>query len=112
MSEKGTLSHKIHSATGLGFIIGLPFAICAAIKAIQRGSDGLIGWVSEGGISAVGFCAFFIAALWYCKLEFDEVIFDYFDGNVQRFCLQANRLVAIVTGAIVLITLFKFAQAG
>jgi len=94
----GTAHHKLHSWVGYGLIIGLPFAICSAICAIRMGSAdapaaGFITWLSNPAYAA-GFLAFFPAAIWYAKLEFDEVVMDYFDGGLRSFSLMANRVVA------------------
>ena len=94
----GTAHHKLHSWVGYGLIIGLPFAICSAICAIRMGSAdapaaGFITWLSNPAYAA-GFLAFFTAAIWYAKLEFDEVVMDYFDGGLRSFSLMANRVVA------------------
>lgn len=92
---KGTSHHKLHGFVGWGLIFGLPFALFSAAKAIPGGTEGLMGWVSNP-VGALGLLAFVTAALWYCKLEFDEVVMDYFDGGTRRFGLLANRLVALI----------------
>ena len=95
MASHGKKHHKLHGYTGLGLIIGLPFAIISASAAIRGGSQGLINWFSTPH-GALGFLAFFTAAIWYCKLEFDEVIMDYFDGGLKSFTLLANRIVPFI----------------
>jgi len=71
--SKGTAHHKAHNITGWGLIIGLPFAIFSAVKAIGAfaifsavkaiggGSEGFITWLSTP-LGAIGFLAFVLAA--------------------------------------------------
>jgi len=75
MASNGTQHHKLHGYVGWGLIIGLPFAIMSTIKAVSGGSQGFINWLSSP-LGGLGFLAFFTAAIWYCKLEFDEVVMD------------------------------------
>ena len=91
----GTTHHKIHGWTGWGVILGLPFAVWGALSAIGDGPDGVLAWLSSP-LGAVGMILFLLAAIWYCKLELDEVIMDYFGGNVRRFGLLANRVLALI----------------
>ena len=93
--HRGTTHHKIHSWTGWGVIIGLPFAVWSALSAIQTGPDGVLAWLSSP-LGAIGMLAFLTAALWYCKLEMDEVIMDYFSGGLRRFGLLKNKAVALI----------------
>ena len=109
----GTAHHKLHSWVGYGLIIGLPFAICSAICAIRMGtaeapSAGFINWLSTP-VYAAGFFAFFTAALWYAKLEFDEVVMDYFDGGLRSFSLLANRAVSLIVWVTMAATIAKLA---
>ena len=106
MSAKGTSHHKAAGLTGWGMIIGLPFAIVFALKAAGAGPSGLTAWLSDD-ISAAGFFAFFTAALWYCKLQFDEVILDYFSGGFRSFCLLLNKVVPFVVWALLAYALYK-----
>ena len=107
----GTKHHKIHGLVGWGLIIGLPFAIGSAVKAIGGGSQGFVNWLStpQGGL---GFLAFFTAAIWYCKLEMDEVIMDYFGGGARSFGLLANRIVSLIVWAIAAYVVAKLAFLG
>lgn len=107
----GAKHHKLHGLTGCGLIIGLPFAICSAVKAAQGQTQGFIDWLSctAGGL---GFMAFFTAAIWYCKLEFDEVIMDYFDGGLKSFALMANRIVSCLVWLIAAYAIAKLAFLG
>jgi len=91
----GTSHHKLHGYVGWGLIIGLPFALISVVKAIALGSAGFTQWLSSP-IGAIGFLAFFTAAVWYCKLEFDEVVMDYFDGGTRAFGLLASKGVAFI----------------
>lgn len=111
MAGKGTTHHKVHGLTGWGLIIGLPFALCSAIKAIGGGADGFTAWLSNpaGGF---GLLAFVTAAIWYVKLEFDEVVMDYFDGGKRSFGLLANKVVASVTWIMVAYAVIKLAFLG
>ena len=111
MSATGTTHHKVHGLTGWGLIIGLPFAACSAIKAIGGGADGFLAWLANP-IGALGFLAFATAAIWYCKLEFDEVVMDYFDGGLRSFALLANKLVAVLTWAAIAYAVIKLAFLG
>lgn len=109
--HRGTTHHKIHSATGYGLIIGLPFVIWQVVASIGGGADGLLAWLSTP-LGAVGFLAFFTAAIWYCKLEMDEVIMDYFGGGARSFGLLANRLVALIVWAMTAYVVAKLAFLG
>ncbi len=112
----GTANHsashaKIHTLTGWGVIIGLPFAILSVAGAAPAGADGVAAWLSTP-IGALGFLAFFTAAIWYCKLEMDEVIMDYFGGKLRAFGLLKNKLVAFILWAAVAFALIKLAFLG
>lgn len=112
----GTANHsaahaKIHTLTGWGVIIGLPFAIFSVARAVPTGVDGVFDWLSSP-IGALGFFAFFTAAIWYCKLEMDEVIMDYFGGKLRSFGLLKNRLVAFILWAAVAFAVIKLAFLG
>ena len=99
--HRGTTHHKIHTLTGWGVILGLPFAVWGALSAIPGGADGLLAWLASP-LGALGMIAFLTAALWYAKLEMDEVIMDYApsgpsgEGGMRRFGLLANRLTALI----------------
>jgi len=78
MSASNSTAHaKVHTLTGWGVIIGLPFA-----------------------------------AVWYCKLEMDEVIMDYFGGGLRRFGLLKNKLIAFILWAAVAFAVIKLAFLG
>lgn len=94
----GTRHHKIHGLTGWGVIIGLPFAIWSVAGAVASKEQGLLDWLSTP-VGALGFLAFFTAAVWYAKLEMDEVIMDYFQGGLRRFGLLKNKAVAFILWA-------------
>ena len=109
----GTAHHKLHGFVGWGLIIGLPFAICSAICAVRMGTEeapaaGFITWLSNP-FYAAGFLAFFTAAIWYAKLEFDEVAMDYFDGGLRSFSLLANRLVSLIIWVLMAASIAKLA---
>ena len=91
----GTTHHKIHGLAGWGVILGLPFAIWKALAAIPLGAAGVLAWLSSP-MGAIGMIAFLSAAFYYCKLEMDEVIMDYFSGSVRRFGLLANGAAALI----------------
>ena len=95
----------------MGVIIGLPFAICSAVKAIPGQTQGLVDWLS-GPVGGLGFMAFFTAAIWYCKLEFDEVVMDYFDGGLKSFALLANRIVSFLVWLVAAYAIAKLAFLG
>ena len=109
--SKGSSHHKAHGLTGFGLIIGLPFAICSVVKAVGAGSQGFTAWLSNP-IGGIGFLAFFTAAIWYCKLEFDEVIMDYFDGGLRSFGLLANRIVPFIVWLLAAYAVLKLAFLG
>ena len=109
--SKASSHHKAQGLTGWGLIIGLPFAFCSAVKAINGGSEGFTIWLSSP-IGSLGFLAFFTAAIWYCKLEFDEVIMDYFDGGLRSFGLLANRIVPFIIWLLAAYAVLKLAFLG
>jgi hypothetical protein len=108
---KGTAHHKLHGYVGWGLIIGLPFAILSAVGAISGGTDGIAAWLSTP-IGGLGFLAFFTAAIWYCKLEMDEVIMDYFTGGLRAFGLLKNKFGALILWAAVAFAVIKLAFLG
>jgi len=107
----GTTHHKIHGWTGWGLIIGLPFALWSALAAISGGSGGFLTWLSSP-IRGLGFLAFATAAIWYCKLEMDEVILDYFEGGLCKFGLLKNKIVAVVIWLAMAYTVLNLAFLG
>jgi len=109
--SKASSHHKLHGLTGWGLIIGLPFAIISAVKAISGGPEGFTAWLSNP-VGGLGFLAFFTAAIWYCKLEFDEVVMDYFDGATRSFGLLANRIVAFIIWLLAALVVVKLAFLG
>ena len=110
-ANHGVSHAKIHTLTGWGVIIGLPFAIFSVARAVPAGTDGLIGWLSSP-VGALGFLAFFTAAVWYCKLEMDEVVMDYFGGKLRSFGLLKNKLIAFILWAAVAFAVIKLAFLG
>jgi len=111
MASHATRHHKLHGYLGWGLIIGLPFAIISIIKAVSGGSQGFINWLSSP-LGGLGFLAFFTAAIWYCKLEFDEVVMDYFDGGLKSFALLANRIVSFLVWLLAAYAVIKLAFLG
>ena len=107
----GARHQKLHTYLGYGVIIGLFPAVYHAIKAVGAGSDGFTAWLSNP-VGGLGFLAFFTAAIWYCKLEFDEVVLDYFDGGLKSFALLANRLVGFLIWALAAFAIAKLAFLG
>lgn len=110
---KGTAHHKLHSYVGWGLILGLPFAIGSAIWALNMGepselSKGFSIWISRP-FSGLGLLAFATAAIWYVKLEMDEVIMDYFSGGLRSFGLLKNKLVAFIMWAMIAYAVIKLA---
>ncbi len=108
---KGTAHHKLHGYVGWGLVLGLPFAIVSAVNAVSEQAVGFETWLSSS-LGGLGFLAFFTAAIWYCKLEMDEVIMDYFGGGARAFGLLANRLVALIVWAMMAYVVAKFAFLG
>ena len=90
----GTTHHKIHGLTGWGVILGLPFVVASAAFAIRDGSFGFVEWLSAP-VGAIGFLLWALAAVWYCKLEMDEVIMDY-ASNGRGGLLKLNTFVAFL----------------
>lgn len=111
MAGKGTTHHKVHNFTGWGLIIGLPFAVLSAIAAIGGKSEGFAAWLSSP-VGGLGFLAFVTAAIWYVKLEFDEVVMDYFGGSARTLGLTANRLVAALVWITTAFAVIKLAFLG
>lgn len=116
MASHATKHHKLHGYVGWGLIIGLLPAIFSAAHAVLLGTAeapaaGLMGWLSNPAY-ALGFLAFFTAAIWYCKLEFDEVVMDYFDGGLKSFTLLANRLVAFIIWLLAAYAVIKLVFLG
>ena len=109
--SKGSRHHKAHNLAGWGLIFSLPFAIFSAVKAIPSGSQGFIDWLSTP-VGGLGFLAFTLAAVTYCRLEFDQVVMDYFDGSVRSFGLTANRIVAFIVKLIIAYAVIKLAFLG
>ena len=108
---KGTKHHKLHSYVGAGMIIGLgPMIIQTATAAPMR-ERGFMEWLGTPA-GALGFLAFFTAAIWYCKLEFDEVVMDYFDGGVRSFGLLVNRAVSSIVWLATAYAVIKMAFLG
>jgi len=107
----GTKHFKIHTWTGWGVIIGLPFVIISVMLAAPNGGPGVLEWLSMP-VGAIGFLAFFTAAVWYCKLEMDEVIMDYFGGGLRAFGLLMNKLVGFILWAALAFAVIKLAFLG
>ena len=107
----GTKHFKIHTWTGYGLIIGLLGVIPSVWIAAGGGAQGIVDWLSTP-IGALGFLAFFTAAVWYCKLEMDEVIMDYFGGKLRAFGLLKNKVVGFILWAAVAFAVIKLAFLG
>lgn len=107
----GTTHHRIRGLTGWGLIIGLPFALWSAVVALGNGTEGLLAWISNP-IGGLGLLAFATAAIWYCKLEMDEVILDYFDGGLRRSSLILNKIVAGLIWLAIAYAVLKLAFLG
>jgi len=107
-SNHSAVHAKIHTLTGYGVMAGLIGAVFSVANAVRTGSDGIFTWLSSP-IGGIGFLAFFTAAIWYCKLEMDEVIMDYFGGQTRTLGLGLNKLVAFVLWAAVAFAVIKLA---
>ncbi len=94
----GTSHHKLRGLTGWGTIILLPVFLFGFTLAVSGGADGFADWLTSP-IFAITSILFLTAAIWYCKLEFDEVILDYTDGGLRNFGLLANKLIGFLTWA-------------
>jgi succinate dehydrogenase hydrophobic anchor subunit len=64
------------------------------------------------GLGGLGLLAFFTAAMWYCKLEMDEVIMDYLSSGARSTSLLLNKLAAFLTWAIAAYVVIKLAFLG
>lgn len=106
MAGKGTTHHRIHFWTGLVMILSLPFVLCCLLCAIPDGAAGFKSWIGST-FGAVSLFIFMSAALWYCKLEFDEVIMDYFDGGFRSFAAFANRAIGFIVWIIAVYAIYK-----
>lgn len=106
-----TAHHKHRALAGLGMIIGLPFILFGVMGAIANGLQGLTDWISTP-VWAVGLIAFLTVTFWYCKLEFDEVVVDYFDGRVRKFGLTANLVVAVLAWGLFVYAILKLTFSG
>lgn len=111
MASNGTAHHKLHNLAGWGLIIGLPFVIISATKAIKHGSEGFLSWLSNP-IGGLGFLLFAAFAVLYVKLEFDEVVMDYFDRQARRVGLLLNRIAAICVWILMAFAVIKLAFLG
>lgn len=107
----GTGHHRLKSMTGLVMIITLLPVLFWAMTAVSGGTPGLTNWLSAP-VPAIVFLVFFTAAIWYCKLEFDEVVMDYFDGGLRSFSLLAAKLVAFLAWAAAVFAVIKLAFLG
>lgn len=96
---KGTFHHRLRSWTGGLMILSLPFFVWAFVCALKKRPEGLTDWLSSP-LGAIAALIFITSALWYCKLEFDEVIMDYTDGGLRSFGLMANRVIAFLGWAV------------
>ena len=98
-SGTGTLHHRLRSWTGTLMILALPLFLFGFALAISGRAGGFADWLGNpfGAIIAL---IFLTATIWYCKLEFDEVILDYTDGGLQSIGLLANRLIGFAAWAV------------
>lgn len=110
-SHHSVAHQKIHNLTGWGVLIGLPGAVLSVLLAAPSRGQGIVDWLSTP-IGAIGFLAFFTAAIWYCKLEMDEVVMDYFGGKLRSFGLLKNKIIAFVLWAAVAFAVIKLAFLG
>lgn len=102
----GTFHHRLRGWTGILMILALPFFLYGFAAALSGRAEGFTQWLSEplGAISALVFLS---ATIWYCKLEFDEVIMDYLDGGTRSFALCANRLIGFAGWAVSVYVILK-----
>jgi len=103
---KGTAHHKLKGRTGLVMIITLLPAIIFFLGGGVNGLTGLLGWL-DGPIGAIVLLIFFTSGLWYCKLEFDEVVLDYADSGMRSFGLLANKIIAFIAWAAAVAAILK-----
>jgi len=102
----GTLHHRLRSWTGTLMILALPFFLFGLSIAISDRAEGFIYWLSApfGAITAL---IFLTATIWYCKLEFDEVLLDYTDGGMRNFTLLLNRVIGFLAWAVSAFVILK-----
>ena len=103
---KGTGHHRVHGVTGAIMILTLPLALYGLVSAIPDGADGFASWISSP-FGAISLLVFLSAAIWYCKLEFDEVVLDYADGGLRAFGLTANRIVGFLAWAVAVYSIIR-----
>ncbi len=103
---KGTGHHRLHGITGTILILTLPLVLFGLVTAIPGGSDGFSAWISSP-FGAISLLIFLTAAIWYCKLEFDEVVLDYTDGGMRSFGLNANRAVGFIAWAVAVYSIVR-----
>jgi len=111
MAGHGTKHHKRRNLMGAAMIFALIPVLIMAMGALPNGFAGLTDWLSHRP-SALIFLAFFTVAIWYCKLEFDEVILDYFEGGLRSFSLLTNKIVAFLAWAAALFAVIHLAFLG
>ncbi len=102
----GTSHHRLRGITGWGLIVTLPFFLLGLTYGLSGGSTGFSDWLTSP-VGAISTLIFLTTAIWYCKLEFDEVILDYTDGGLRSFGLLANRVIGFVAWAIAVFVIIK-----
>ncbi len=107
----GTLHHRLKGAAGLVMILTLPLTVILFLGSGVHGLTGMLAWI-DSHIGIANTLIFFTAALWYCKLEFDEVVMDYFDGGVRSFGLTANKIIAFLAWAAAVYAIIKLVFLG
>jgi len=95
----GTQHHRLRSWTGMVMILSLQLFLIGFAMAISGRAEGYANWLTNP-LGAIIALVFLSATIWYCKLEFDEVILDYTDGGLRSFGLQANRLIGFAAWAV------------
>ena len=106
MSAKGTSHHKAHGLAGLIMIITLPLFLWGLCGAISGKAAGFTDWMNTP-FGAVSLMVFLTSAIFYMKMEMDEIILDYLSGGTQNFATWANRLVAFAAWAIAVYVIVK-----
>jgi succinate dehydrogenase hydrophobic anchor subunit len=103
MAGTGTGHHRQKGMTGWVSILCLPFVLWGLASAIPGRADGILNWL-DSPFGAISLLIFATGAVWYCKLEFDEVIMDYFGGGAL---LVLNKIVAFLSWALIVFAVLK-----
>lgn len=97
-SGNGTLHHRLHGLTGWVMIVTLPFVLFGLVAHGGGGLESIKTWLSHP-LGAISTLFFMTAAMWYARLEMDEVYLDYFSGGLLKFALLVTKLLMFLAWA-------------